>query len=228
MQYTFKEYKGNYKNYEFPYLIYLKANEKDSVDEIYQKGFLPTRIEKNLYYLSRNIRINLKDFSFNSENRRVLKKTPGLKLKEHKLNQFVFNYNISKLATEYFKEKFGENIISTQKLKNICENGFFTNILTFELDNAEVGYCITMQTKNLLHYSYPFYKKELIGTNIGMGMILKTIEYALKEKKQFVYLGTVYSKEAKYKLQFKNLEWFSGVSWCNDIDKLKEKINGNE
>lgn len=228
MKYIFKEFNKeelNYSEYAFPYKVYLKASEKDSKDEIYEKGFLATRIEENYYYLSRNVRIDLEKYSQSSENRRVLKKTKDLKLENKKLKDFIFDYKITKLATEYFKAKFEKNIISTQSLKKIFEQNFFTNILIFKLNDKEVGYCITMETENLIHYAYPFYGKEFIGTNIGMGMILKTLEYAKENGKKYLYLGTAYTKSSKYKLQFKGLEWFDEGSWNSNIDNLKKKID---
>ncbi len=224
MQYIFKEYKGDYEKYKFPYQIYLQAEEKDSVEKIYKKGFLPTRIKKNFYYLSRNVRIDLKNFSLNSENRRILKKTEGLELENINLKDFEFQYEISKLATDYFKEKFGEIIISTQKLKELFKGDIFTNVLVFKLKGDVIGYCITMETENILHYTYPFYKKEFIGTNIGMGMMVRAIEYAKEKNKKYVHLGTAYTKESMYKLQFKGIEWFDGNEWIDDVEKLKNKI----
>jgi arginyl-tRNA--protein-N-Asp/Glu arginylyltransferase len=227
MKYIFKEYKTNYENYEYPYQIYLEANENDSIDEIYEKGFLATRIKKNYYYLTRNLRINLQEFSLNSENRRILKKTESLTLENKKLNDFTFNYSISKLATDFFKTKFNKTIITPQKLKWLFAGEFFTNVLVYKNKNEIIGYCITMETKKTLHYAYPFYKSELIGTNIGMSMMIQAIEHAKEKNKKYVYLGTVYTKDSMYKLQFKGIQWFNGESWNDDIDKLKSLINEN-
>ncbi len=224
MEYIFKEYKGNYEDYKFPYLVYLQASDDDNINEIYKKGFLATRIKKNYYYLARNLRIDLKDFSLNSENRRVLKKTEGLELENKKLEDFEFDYRISKLASDFFKKKFGKLTISPQKLKWIFEGEFFTNVLVYKLNGEEIGYCITMETDELLHYAYPFYKPDFISSNIGMGMMIKGIEQAKEDKKKYVYLGTVYSPESLYKTQFRGIEWFNENTWDKDIEKLKAKI----
>lgn len=224
MKYIFKEYKTDYENYKYPYQIYLKANDNDSIDEIYEKGFLATRIEKDYYYLARNLRVNLENFSLTSENRRVLKKVEEIDIENKDLKTFQFDYNISKLATDFFKAKFGKNIITTQKLKWLFSGEFFTNVLFYTKKNEVIGYCIVMETKNLLHYAYPFYQPKLIKTNIGMSMMIKAIEYAKEKNKKYVYLGTVYTKDSLYKLQFKGMQWFDGENWDTDIDKLKDLI----
>lgn len=224
MKYIFKEYKGNYDKYEYPYKIYAKAEKNDSVDTMYQKGFLPTRIGKNNYYLSRNIRVNLKNFSLTSENKRILRKTQNLILENKDLKNFAFEYDIAGLATDYFKKKFKKKIISTQSLKRLFSGDFFTNVLVYKSENQEVGYCITMETEEILHYAYPFYKSDLISTNTGIGMMTKAIEFAKENNKKYVYLGTAYTLSSLYKTQFKAIEWFDGTDWNKDLEKLKDKI----
>lgn len=84
-----------------------------------------------------------------------------------------------------------------------------------------------MEEDRTLHYAYPFYDKNLIGSNIGMGMMLKAILHAKEKQKSYIYLGTVYTEQSLYKTQFKGLEWFDGESWSTDIDDLKNKIKGD-
>ena len=227
MKYIFKEYTNRLQEYNYPYLVYLKKEEGDNINEIYKKGFLPTRKEKNLFYLSRNIRLYLPDFELTSENRRILKKENDLTLENKTLSESEYSNEISKLATDYFKTKFGKKIISTPKLRKIFEEQIFTNLLIYKKGEKIAGYCIAMETENLSHYAHPFYKKDLIGTNIGMGMMLKAIINAKENSKEYVYLGTVYTQESLYKTQFKGLEWFNGENWSKDIDMLKDEIKLN-
>jgi leucyl-tRNA---protein transferase len=225
MKYIFNELNLDSKDYQYPYMIYAKKEEDEDIDRVYSMGFLPTRIEKNLFYLSRNLRINLENFELTSENRRILKKVEGLEMESKSLENFEFSYDISKLAAEYFKSKFGKKIISTQKLKWLFESNFFTNILVYKYNGKKIGYCISMETPDLLHYAYPFYSEEMINSNIGMGMMLKAILYAKETERKYIYLGTVYTEQSQYKLQFKGLEWFDGQEWNRDINLLKEKID---
>ncbi len=225
MKYIFKEYSDNYKDYKFPYLIYAQAEPSDKRSEIYEKGFLATRIKKDFYYLTRNLRINLENFSLTSENRRILKKVEDIELESKDLKNFEFNYEISKLAIDFFKTKFSKNIITTQKLKWLFSGEFFTNVLVYKIKDETIGYCIVMENDEFLHYAYPFYKAELLNQNIGMAMMIKAIEYAKEKNKKNIYLGTVYTKDSLYKLQFKGMEWFDGEGWNDEIDTLKSLIN---
>ena len=49
-----------------------------------------------------------------------------------------------------------------------------------------VGYCITEETKNILHYCYPFYNLELNYPNIGLGMMTKAIVWAKESNKKYI------------------------------------------
>jgi hypothetical protein len=77
MKIIFSESEAFYESYTFNYAVYAES-EGDDLPEIYNAGFLPytdnTSIQHNRFYLCRSLRINLENFSLNSENRRVLRK----------------------------------------------------------------------------------------------------------------------------------------------------------
>ena len=84
-----------------------------------------------------------------------------------------------------------------------------------------VGYCIALETENIIHYCYPFYDLELNYQNLGMGMMLKAIVWAKEQGKQYIYLGSAQRPTDTYKLQLAGLEWFDGSKWHEDLEKLK-------
>ncbi len=90
--------------------------------------------------------------------------------------------------------------------------------------NAPVGYCIAMETQNILHYCYPFYNLAVNYPNLGMGMMLKAIVWAKENNKKHIYLGSFQRPTDVYKLQFAGIEWFDGQNWQTDITKLKENF----
>jgi len=76
-----------------------------------------------------------------------------------------------------------------------------------------------------MHYAYPFYEFEKVSNNMGMGMILKAIEYAIDNHKQYFYIGTLSRPADIYKLQFNNSEWFDGKIWRKDFDEVKQDLS---
>jgi len=91
-------------------------------------------------------------------------------------------------------------------------------------EECVAGYCIALETKNLTHYSYPFYDLDSELKNLGMGMMLKAILHAQEAHKTHIYLGSFQRPGDVYKLQFSGLEWFDGEQWKTDINELKQCI----
>ena len=88
-----------------------------------------------------------------------------------------------------------------------------------------VGYCIALETNELLHYAYPFYNLSIVNgqmSNVGLGMMLRAILYAKEQDKKYIYLGSAQRPADTYKLQFAGLEWFDGTKWSDDLHSIKE------
>ncbi|TAN32504.1 hypothetical protein EPN28_04640 [Patescibacteria group bacterium] len=85
-----------------------------------------------------------------------------------------------------------------------------------------LGYCICFETKNILHYSYPFYDLESKQKDLGLGMMQKAILHAKVEGKKYVYIGSAQRPADVYKLQFNGLEWFDGKEWKRNLEELKK------
>jgi arginyl-tRNA--protein-N-Asp/Glu arginylyltransferase len=200
-------------------------SEKNT-EAMYDIGFVFTRIGKGAMDQTRSLRINLGVFKLNSENRRILRKTENIILEEQKIPYKNYNWSIHKLGKDFYSEKFGEKTFSAQKIKELItdkEKSNFNKLFIYRQknDNMALGYCICFETKNILHYCYPFYDLTVKITNLGLGMMTKAIEFAYKQEKKYVYLGSFQRPSDVYKLQFEGLEWFDGKQWIVDIKKLK-------
>ena len=90
-----------------------------------------------------------------------------------------------------------------------------------------VDYCICLETKNILHYCYPFYNLNVKIPNLGMGMMLKAVVWAEKNNKKYIYLGSAQRQTDTYKLQFAGLEWFDGKEWKKNLNELKKILAKN-
>jgi arginyl-tRNA--protein-N-Asp/Glu arginylyltransferase len=214
---------------------YLHFNEKiisdfsqEYISRMYDSGYVFTRIGKGVMHETRSVRIDLSKFSLSSENRRILKKIDGLDLSVKTLPLKDYDWNIGKVAKDFYEKKFGKGIFSAQKIKEILtsEKSNFNTLLEYRLNDVVVGNTICYQSKDILHYSYPFYNLESVEMrDIGLGMMIQGIEYAKNSGKKYVYLGSLQRPGDKYKLQFEGLEWWDGKMWQNDIEKVKLILN---
>ncbi len=226
---------------------YLKWDEKkitnfsdENINIMYNHGFVFTRVDKGVINQTRSIRICLSIFELSSENRRILRKTEGLKLFTSEIPYKKYDWTIGKLGKDFYTKKFGNGVFSANKIKEMLTDDAKTNfnklliygksihvgkvgIKNFS-DSEMIGYCITCETNNLLHYCYPFYNLSIDVSNLGMSMMIRAILWAKNNKKEFVYLGSFQRQSDIYKLQFAGMEWFDGKNWQTNLKKLKEII----
>jgi arginyl-tRNA--protein-N-Asp/Glu arginylyltransferase len=210
------------------YLIWNKKTITDfsikAVTDLYSRGYVFTREHKGAMYQTRVIRINLVNFSPNSENRRVLKKVEDLELNIESIPPENYTWHVHKLGKEFYQQKFGSGQFSATKIRELVtdkEKSNFNKLYSYTSGNETVGYCICYENSNLLHYAYPFYNSQKFSNNYGMGMMLLAILNSQTRKDKYIYLGSASRPEDKYKLQFSGLEWFDGKTWTDDIDGLK-------
>ncbi len=212
--------------------MYLSWNEKtihdfsdETIEDAYNNGYVFTRIGKGVINQTRSLRIDLNKFELSSENRRILGKTEEMDLTIKSIPYSKYDWSIHKMGKEFYETKFGEKTFSAQKIKELTtdkDKSNFNRLFIYKTDGKNVGYCIALETKNILHYCYPFYDLESNYQNLGMGMMLKAIVWAKENGKKYIYLGSFQRPTDTYKLQFAGLEWFDGQEWKNDLSGLKK------
>lgn len=204
--------------------------DESRINNLYNEGFLFGRNEKNLLYQTRSLRIDLSKFELSSENRRILRKTEEVLLKKHRLPYTSYDWTIGKLGKDFYTTKFGDGTFSANKIKELltdADKSNFNRLFIYTAGTETIGYCIALETNDLIHYCYPFYQIHDSGftiQNIGLGMMLKAIVYAKDQGKKHIYLGSAQRPSDTYKLQFEGLEWFDGETWKTDQDELKKVL----
>lgn len=199
-----------------------------SVSEMYNKGYVFTRLGKGVMTKTRSLRIDLSKFELNSENRRILKKNENLVAEFLKLPLENYSWEIHNLGKNFYSEKFGDMTMSASKIKEMftdLDKSNMSSAFQFSIDKKNVGYCLCYSNSEILHYAYPFYDLE---QNLGMAMMTNAINYAVSTGLKYVYLGSVTDQTSLYKLQFEGLEWFDleSDSWNTDLQFLKNLIKG--
>lgn len=214
--------------------MYLKWDElkidnfsEEKINDLYNKGYVFTRIGKGIMNQTRSVRINLKNFDFNSENKRILRKTEEIQISHSPIPYLDYDWKIAKLGKEFYEKKFKKNIFSANKIKEILtsENNNFNKLFIYKKDGKNIAFAICFETKEIIHYSYPFYNLDETNKNIGMAMMTKAIEYALQNNKKYIYLGSAQRPGDIYKFQFKNMEYFDSKKWCHDFENLKQLLS---
>jgi arginyl-tRNA--protein-N-Asp/Glu arginylyltransferase len=212
----------------------------ENVTTQYARGFVFTRLGKGVMHQTRSARIDLSKYSLNSENRRILKKTLELIGPEERILPIAdYNFKMGKLAKDFYDAKFGSQVMSAQKTKEMLtdtNNSNFNRLFVFrhqssgatdkqEIATASpVGYAICYCNQSILHYSYPFYDLNEFNKDTGLGMMIRAIEYAKKLGIQYCYLGSLQRPTDTYKMQFEGFEWYTGTAWSANLETAKDAI----
>jgi len=229
MKVFFEEYKTDYKNYVFGYRTWAEMESSDKIEEIYKMGFLPYsggENRKNLFYLARSLRVDLKKFKPNSENRRISKKINlGFERKLIPINDFnIEDKDFLNFCNKYFKERHRMDILKSGKLEKIVKSGILSHIVEYTDNEGEIiGYVFLVAGKKISHFWFSFYDLAYIRRYLGLWMMMNEILEAQKEKKEFMYLGTCYGDKALYKTNFDFIEWWTGKEWSKDRNFLRKK-----
>lgn len=224
------EFAHSYENYSFGYCNYVELEKEDKLWEIYQKGYLPysaSFLKKDIFYMARSARISLKDFSLNSENRRIAKRFDGIFEKEV-IPLSEFNWKDEKFISfcaDYFLKRHGKKVMPKERLLFILGSGLISNIVVYKdkVENKPRAYVFLVSDNQMSHFWFSFYDISLVYRSLGMYLMVDAARDAVKFGKKYLYLGTVYADKALYKTNFDNLEYWNSSEWSRDIKKLKKR-----
>ncbi|PIP87310.1 hypothetical protein COW81_00905 [Candidatus Campbellbacteria bacterium CG22_combo_CG10-13_8_21_14_all_36_13] len=225
-----REFTHDYSIYHFGYTLWGEREKKDKLADLYESGFLPysgIKDVKDTMYMARSIRVPLENFIPSSENRRILKKF------ENRFDRKITSFNdfdtdsisFRRFCNKYFKDWHG--IDFDEKLRTVLGAGFITEVVTYTDEDKIIGYVLLDGDKKMSHYWFSFYDTEYIKQSLGMWMMINEVLEAKKANKSYMYLGTGYGEKARYKMNFKNIEYWDGSEWVADIKKLKGLVESD-
>jgi len=224
MKLLFSEARSDFNNYIFPYAIWAIPERDDRPGELFNKGFLPASRDLDRFYLCRNIRINLSQFKPSSENRRVLRKGKGITFQLIPRSKFRYSARRRKFYKNYADIKFGKNVMTYDRLDALFQSKTVSHLLLFtDSDSGEEVGTVTLylESNQMAYYYFCFYDLNYYQRNLGIYIMTTAVRYFANEGIPYIYLGTVYSRNALYKTQFSGMEFFNGFEWNSDLAQLK-------
>ncbi|MFQ5637361.1 MAG: hypothetical protein ACE5IR_05145 [bacterium] len=227
MKLLFSEYKSDYANYIFPYAIWAVPEGKESPARFFARGFLPSSRDFERFYLCRQVRVNLQNFTRTSENRRILRKCQDIQFNLVPISDFEFTEEWREFCKHYADIKFGKDVMTRDRLDSLFRSKIVTHVLVFHDSKTEqaVGLVtLYLEKKTLAYYYYAFYDLNYYERNLGMFMMTSAVDYFAAENVNSMYLGTCYSRNALYKTQFRGAEFFNGFQWSQNLKELKYMI----
>lgn len=227
MKLLYSEYKSDYGNYIFPYVIWGIPEVGDSAADFFSHGFLPSSRELDRFYMCRHTRVALAHYEPSSENRRIMRKGEGLSYKLFPRDAFEFTEAWQSFCLSYADAKFGQGVMSPERLNSLFHSPICTHVLIYtdEESGQDVGLVVFyLDAPSLAFYYYSFY--DIFSKNKNLGMFMMTSSVALMKELgyDFIYLGSCYSRNALYKSQFTGFQFWNGFRWSDIIKELKYLI----
>lgn len=183
----------------------------DSITQNYQKGLLPQRNKKNIYYFDSSSRSNLAELKLSSENRRILKKTEKFKYQLIPLKDFDFDIKIQKTIYSWIKKLNWDFPISS--VKTIFTNHIFNYLYIWSIDKQIVAYSVCFFNQDISHIAYVFYDPDLQNKNLPIRLVLQTIIDSHQKGLKYCYIGRFSPQVGYYKRNMPGFEYFDNNQW---------------
>ena len=182
---------------------------KLKIDQIYQQGLLPQRNNKQLYYQQSSCRCQIKNLVFNSENRRIFRKTDQFSYQLLPLSQFQLKAN--QLNQIYSWSQAQQWDFPKSSIKNVFTNHIFNYLYIWRLNQQIVGLAICLFDSNFSHLAYVFFDPSFDKQYLPIRMCLQAIGDSASKKLTYCYLGRFdpNQKIGYYKRNFPNLQIYN-------------------
>jgi len=226
MKLIFSEYKSDYANYIFPYAVWAFPEKGETAADLFNAGFLPSSRELDRFYLCRHLRVALEKFKPSSENRRVMRKNPGIEAVLLPRAEFDYDDNRREFYKTYADIRFGKDVMTYDRLDALFNSPITSHVLVFidTKTRAEIGVTTLYLQGDMAYYYYAFYDLGYYARNLGMHMMTAAVKFFAEKKFRHLYLGSCYTSNALYKTQFAGVEFFNGIQWSRNIEELKYLI----
>lgn len=227
MKLLFSEYKSDYDNYIFPYVIWAMPEAGEKPTGLFSQGFLPSSGKLERFYMCRQVRVELSKFEPSSENRRILRKGNDITFKVIPREQFQYTKEWQQFCKRYADHKFGSDVMSEERLKDVFNSPACSHLLTFYDENRaqDVGLVVMYLSKpEVAFYYYSFYELDHDVKSLGMVMMTLSVQWCRNNGYRYIYLGSCYSRNALYKTQFTGFEFWNGTEWSKNLGELKYMI----
>jgi arginyl-tRNA--protein-N-Asp/Glu arginylyltransferase len=223
MKLRFSEYRSDYGNYLFPYVVWGFPEPGETAADFFRRGFLPSNRELTRFYMCRQTRVDLRQFEPSSENRRILRKGGAFSHQLISADSFEFTPRWRDFCRSYADKRFGAGIMSDERLDSLFSAPVCSHVMRYrDEQDRDIGLVVYfMQEPQVAFYYYAFYDLALAHRNLGIYMMTSSVGFLKNEGFEHIYLGSCYSRNALYKAQFKGFEFWNGFRWSSDITELK-------
>jgi hypothetical protein len=183
-----------------------------SIEDSYNRGLLPQRNNRDLFYLDTSCRSDLANFALSSENRRIIRKTEEFSFEMRELTHFDFSLDVQKRIFNWIKTLGWSFPISS--VKYIFCHHIFNYVYIWKNSNSEVvAYGIVYYSDKISHIAYVFYNPEYLQSNLPIRLVLQVTVDSAEKKLNYCYLGRFSKENGYYKRNMPGFEFYQNNTW---------------
>jgi hypothetical protein len=225
MRLLFSESRPDYEGYVFPYAVWGFLEPGERPRDALAEGFLPSLPDLSRFYLCRQVRVGLRGFSPNSENRRILRKGEGIGSDLLEIGAFDATDaridSCHRCATRRWSSPPARS-----RIERIFASPITSHVLVFsDPDGAECGWVTLLIDGPAAFYSNAFYRTDHPVRDLGLFLMTQTVRTLSQAGLEHLHLGTCYSRSALYKTAFPGVDFFDGTRWNKDLAALKYQLS---
>lgn len=191
-----------------------------SIEDNYAVGLLPQRNSKDSFYSDTSSRANLSQFTFSSENRRILRKTENFSFERIPMSDFTFTLETQKTIFRWIKTLGWDFPISS--VKKIFTDHIFNYLYIWKDENQNIiAYSVCYFSENISHIAYVFYDPQYAHGNLPIRLVLQTVTDSYDLGLNYCYLGRFSPNSGFYKRNMPGFEYFDNGTWIK-YNKLNQ------
>ncbi len=230
MKLIFSETHPDYSRYQYPYVVWGIPEPGETPAGLFAAGFMPASPHLDRFTLARHLRVPLKGFQPDAENRRILRRGAGVEAQLLLRADFDYSAERRDRWLAFAEERFGRGVMPAQRLDALMSSPAVNHLLHFT-DTAtgqEAGTALLyLELPRMAFYYYAFYDLSDRTRNLGIFMMTRAVVHFAALGCEHLYLGTCYSQRAKYKWQFAGEEFFNGFRWSTEEEELDQLLSRN-
>ncbi len=233
MRLFFLEHDLDYERYAFAYRPMLELEAGDSLSAVFSQGFLPysgqVEESRDLFYLARSLRYDLKDFSLDKKRRYAMRQVDALQPdfcvqpKEQALAQLQAPWR--KQVSQWMQERHGAPYLSDERIHYVLSKPYCSHLIRVQIAGEPFAYILLGVSQEHAHYWYAFYDSTRIPEySPGKWLMARTAQWAQEAGLRYLYVGTAYAPKSAYKAHGVNgAEFFEGSGWSRNLEELRRR-----
>lgn len=228
MRLVFSECTPDYESHLAPYQVLGFPDDGESAATAFSHGMLPSNRDLTRFYLARSVRVDLGRYTESKRERYVRRQCDTLSCELVPRAQLTRPDEWADMYARYRNEspqwtsRPGRRFHAEDMLARL-DTPMTTHLLTLTdtSDGSAAALAILYVEPPIAYYALAFYDARHRKISIGSHLMSRAIGELQRLGLSHVYLGTCYYEGARYKTRFTGMEFFDGLGWSDDRERLR-------